>query len=192
MAVAPARAELTEQDLADLSRVEAYLNGISTLSARFLQLGPGDQEAQGHFFLRRPGRLRFEYAPPIPILIVADGFRLVFHDQELGQVSAWPVQATPLGPLVARTVDLTSSGRAQAVNRSAASLRVTLIDPDNPDRGSLVLVFQDRPLELKQWQGTDSQGLITVVSLSNLRIGLTLQPELFIFNDPEEPEEENR
>ena len=184
LAVQPARADMSEQDLDDVGRVEDYFNAIDTLSAQFVQIAPGGEIAEGDFYLRRPGRLRFEYAPPVPILIVADGFRLIFYDSELGQVSAWPIQATPLGPLVARTVELIESGHAQMVSRDPGVLRVTLLDPDRPGDGSITLIFRDQPLELRQWEVIDPQGLVTVVALTGMRINLALAPELFLFDDP--------
>ena len=184
-AALPAAAELTEQDLGHVARVEAYFNAITTLSAQFSQIAPGGEVSQGDFYLRRPGRLRFEYAPPVPLLIVADGFRLILYDHELGQVNAWPVQATPLGPLVARTVDFINTGHAQAVEAAPGILRLTLVDPDRPDDGSITLVFRDDPLELRQWEVTDPQGLVTVVILTGMRINPILAPQLFVFNDPE-------
>ena len=188
-AALPAQAELSEQDLVNVARVEAYFNAITTLSAQFSQIAPDGQVAEGDFYLRRPGRLRFEYAPPVPLLIVADGFRLVLYDYELGQVNAWPVAATPLGPLVARTVDFINSGHAQAVETEPGILRLTLVDPDRPDDGSITLVFRDDPLELRYWEVTDPQGLVTVVVLTGMRIDPDLEPELFVFKDPVAGEE---
>jgi len=188
-AALPAQAELSEQDLANIARVEAYFNAITTLSAQFSQIAPDGQVAEGDFYLRRPGRLRFEYAPPVPLLIVADGFRLILYDYELGQVNAWPVAATPLGPLVARTVDFINSGHAQAVETEPGILRLTLVDPDRPDDGSITLVFRDDPLELRYWEVTDPQGLVTVVVLTGMRIDPDLEPELFVFKDPVAGEE---
>ena len=185
----PAQAELSEQDLANVARVEAYFNAITTLSAQFSQIAPNGQVAQGDFYLRRPGRLRFEYAPPVPLLIVADGFRLILYDHELGQVNAWPVAATPLGPLVAGTVDFINSGHAFAVETEPGILRLTLVDPDRPDDGSIALVFRDDPLELRHWEVTDPQGLVTVVVLTGMRIDPDLEPELFVFTDPLAEEE---
>jgi len=189
-AALPAAAELTEQDQAHVARIEAYFNAFTTLSAQFSQIAPGGAVSTGDFYLRRPGRLRFEYAPPVPLLIVADGFRLILYDHELGQVNAWPVQATPLGPLVARTVDFINTGHAQAVEAAPGVLRLTLVDPDRPDDGSITLVFRDDPLELRQWEVTDAQGLVTVVILTGLRLNPILAPELFVFDDPEGPEAE--
>ena len=188
-AALPAQAELSEQDLANSARVEAYFNAITTLSAQFSQIAPDGQVAEGDFYLRRPGRLRFEYAPPVPLLIVADGFRLVLYDYELGQVNAWPVAATPLGPLVARTVDFINSGHAQAVETEPGILRLTLVDPDRPDDGWITLVFRDDPLELRHWEVTDPQGWVTVVVLTGMRIDPDLEPELFVFKDPVAGEE---
>ncbi len=180
---APARAELAAPDKADVARAEQYLNGITTMKARFIQIGPKGEIAEGLFYLARPGKLRFEYDPPAPALVVADGIRLVFYDRELDQVTAWPVGATPLAPLLARTVDFTANGFAQSVARDPGVLRVTLIDPGRPREGSLTLVFQDKPLELRQWVVLDAQGLNTVVALSDTQINPPLEAGLFVFSD---------
>jgi outer membrane lipoprotein-sorting protein len=89
-----------------------------------------------------------------------------------------------LGPLVARTVELIESGHAQMVSRDPGVLRVTLLDPDRPGDGSITLIFRDQPLELRQWKVIDSQGLVTLVALTGMRINLSLAPELFLFDDP--------
>lgn len=181
----PARAELSQQDLADVARVEEYLNGFTTAKARFVQIGPRGEIAEGNFYLSRPNRLRFEYDPPLPILIVGDGLRLIYYDKELDHENAWPIGATPLAPLLGRTVTLGKLVRA--VERDRGVLRVTLVDPDRADEGSLTLVFTDGPLELRQWTVVDAQMLSTVIALSNLTPNPPqLDPDLFFL--PERPE----
>ena len=179
----PARAALTAADQADVGRAEQYLNAITTLQAKFLQIGPRGEIAEGVFYLARPGKLRFQYNPPAPALIVADGIRLVFYDRDLDQVTAWPVGSTPLAPLLARSINFTAEGNAQTVTRDPGVLRVTLIDPPRPREGALTLVFQDRPLELRQWVVLDAQGLNTVVALTDLQINPVLDAGLFVFSD---------
>ena len=181
---APAAAPLSEQDLADVARVEAYLNSIQTLKARFLQVGPDGGLSEGNFYLRRPGRLRFEYDPPIPVLMVADGTWVVFYDSEIEQVTRVPLNSTPLAVLVRDQIRLQGSVTVTRVERATGTLRLTLLDSDAPDQGSITLVFSDRPLALRQWLVRDPQGLETTIAMSKAQYNLILDPALFVFFEP--------
>ena len=181
---APAAAPLSEQDLADVARVEAYLNSIQTLKARFLQVGPDGGLSEGNFYLRRPGRLRFEYDPPIPVLMVADGTWVVFYDSEIEQVTRVPLNSTPLAVLVRDPIRLQGSVTVTRVERATGTLRLTLLDSDEPDEGSITLVFSDRPLALRQWLVRDPQGLETTIAMSKAQYNLILDPALFVFFEP--------
>ncbi len=181
---APAAAPLSEQDLADVARVEAYLNSIQTLKARFLQVGPDGGLSEGNFYLRRPGRLRFEYDPPIPVLMVADGTWVVFYDSEIEQVTRVPLNSTPLAVLVRDPIRLQGSVTVTRVERATGTLRLTLLDSDEPDEGSITLVFSDRPLALRQWLVRDPQGLETTIAMSKVQYNLILDPALFVFFEP--------
>ncbi|MDP6707969.1 MAG: outer membrane lipoprotein carrier protein LolA, partial [Alphaproteobacteria bacterium] len=97
----PAAKPLSQQDKADIALVTEYLNQVKSLEAEFIQAGPNGEFAKGRLFMQRPNRLRFEYDPPSPLLLVADGLWLILHDRELDQVDRWPVKDTPLGVLVA-------------------------------------------------------------------------------------------
>lgn len=179
---APAGAQqLSQDDLAAVVRVEAYFNQITTLKARFTQVGSRGEIAEGWFYLNRPNRLRFEYDAPVPVMVVADGFRLIYYDKQLDQENAWPVAGTPLGPILASTVALQKMVRR--VEREPGSLRLTLVDPGRADEGSITLVFTDQPLELRQWTVIDAAGLSTVVSLANAEINMRVDPDLFFLPD---------
>ena len=178
----PATAQqLSPQDLADVARVEAYFNQFTTLKARFTQIGARGEIAEGAFYLSRPNRLRFEYDPPVKVMVVADGLRLIYYDRELDQENAWPVGQTPLGPIIGRTVLLQKMVRR--VEREPGSLRLTLVDPERPGDGSFTLVFTDQPLELRQWTVVDAAGLTTIVALANIELNPQLDPDLFFLPD---------
>jgi outer membrane lipoprotein-sorting protein len=170
-------------DAADVARVEAWIEGVETLAARFVQVAPDGAITEGAFYLRRPGRLRFDYDPPTPLLIVADGFRISLYDEELDQANSWLIAATPLAPLLRRDLDL-AGDFVSVVLRHPGLLRVTLIDRDKPDDGSLTLVFQESPFELQQWVVIDAAGQTTVVGLTELAVDIPLDPRLFRFDDP--------
>jgi len=184
MSVAAAAAEPAPDDGVELGRIKDYLNSFTTLRARFDQVAPDGALAEGAFYLRRPDRLRFEYAPPTPILVVADRVWLIFHDTELGQVDRLPLYSTPLGFLVRDEIEFGEEIIVTAVQRLPGELRLTLRDEEKTDEGSITLVFEDTPLRLWQWRVTDAQGLTTRITLRDVEVDVTLDPTLFVFDDP--------
>ncbi|MEM7505854.1 MAG: outer membrane lipoprotein carrier protein LolA [Pseudomonadota bacterium] len=168
---------------ADLLRISNYLNGIGTLEGNFVQVGPDGDLSEGLFYMRRPGRMRFEYAPPNRALIIADGVWVGVCDPQIQTVDRFPLSETPLDLLLRDRVDLRSDDAVQSIERSAGQLRVKAIDPDAPDQGSITMVFADSPLELRQWIVVDNQGLTTTVALSETRANVKLGGELFYIGD---------
>ncbi|MFQ5618792.1 MAG: outer membrane lipoprotein carrier protein LolA [Rhodospirillales bacterium] len=188
-AAPPRAATLSAAELADVGRIEAYLNRIRTLKARFLQVSSTGDLSEGTLFISRPGRLRIEYDPPVPILIVAARGVLTYFDKELEQVSEIDLASTPAGILVQETISFFSGDfMLTRFERQADAARLTLVRTEDPLEGSLTLVFSDRPLTLRKWVVTDAQGEATTVSLLKTRFGLPLNPELFTFEAPEPPE----
>ncbi len=174
----------TPHDAADLARIEAYLNGIHTLQAHFLQVAPDGAMSQGTAWLERPGRMRFQYDPPAPFLLVAAHGNLVFEDRSIDQVSNVPLSLTPLGILLADHVSLSGDVRVAGFQRLPGQLQVTLVRSASPQDGSLTLVFTDNPLALRQWTVLDAQRRETRVTLYNVEQGVNLDPKLFEFIDP--------
>ncbi len=179
-------ATLDRDESRALAAAERYLNAIASLKADFLQVAPEGDLAEGVIYLRRPGRLRVEYAPPVPVLIVGDGFLLHYHDMELGQVNEWPIFDTPLGVLTSEEVRFNDDLVVTALLRRAGHLEITVAQGGDPGAGSLTLIFETDPLVLRQWRVTDAQGLVTTVSLLGLETNIALRPALFVFDDPRE------
>jgi len=177
-------AELSVQDQDDIARIETYLNGVRTLAADFIQIAPDGAISRGRFYLKRPGRLRFEYEPPASVLVVADGTYVNYFDVELGQLSQIGVYSTPLGVVVAEQVKLEGRIAVTSVERGAAVVSLTTVDTEEPGRGTLTLIFSDRPLELRKWQIIDPQGLLTTIALDEVSTNQDLDPELFVFRQP--------
>ena len=183
-AAAPPDGRLSAADHVDITRIETYFNGIETMQARFLQATSTGAYSEGTFSLWRPGRMRIEYDPPVPILIVADGRSLVYHDTKLMQVSYLGIDDGPAGLLLAERVSLSDTVTVTRFERGARAVRVTVVEKDAPLAGSLTLIFEDRPLVFRKWIIADAQGVETTVSLLGPRFGIPLDPELFRFVDP--------
>ncbi|MDA0239646.1 MAG: outer-membrane lipoprotein carrier protein LolA [Proteobacteria bacterium] len=178
--------KLTEPQQQMLKRVEDHLSGIKTMEARFVQVSSSGSFAEGRLYLSRPGKLRFEYLPPTPILIVSSGLVVTYYDRELEQVTQILLKATPLEFLVRENLKLSGDVTVTKFERRRGILRITVQETDSPEEGSITLAFSEAPLALRQWQVQDAQGVVTTVTLSNTRVGMTLDPKLFQFEEPKE------
>jgi outer membrane lipoprotein-sorting protein len=182
--VAQPRFQLTPQDQADLTRIEAYLDSMRSLKARFLQVAPNGSIAQGTAWLERPGRMRFQYDPPSPLLLVAGHGLVVFNDKSLNQTSNIPISRTPLGILLADHVHLSGDVTVTGMQHLPGQIQVSLVRTASPGDGTLTLVFADNPLALKQWTVLDAQRQETRVTLFDVQTGGSFDPKLFEFIDP--------
>ena len=176
-------APLKPQDVTDLAKVSAYLNAISSLQASFVQVGPNGELDQGVIYARKPGRLRFEYAPPSPYLIVSDGVTIAVANSKLRTVDRYPLVDNPLNLILREGVDLSRDSRITAVERQPGMLRITATEKSGPMKGQVTLIFGHPATELRQWIITDAQGLQTMIALKNMKTNVELRPELFIQGD---------
>jgi outer membrane lipoprotein-sorting protein len=182
-AAPPVGVVLTPQDTADLQRIAAYLSSIRTMYARFQQASAGGGAATGQLWMARPGRMRFEYDPPSPILLLADMFYVYFVDKQLSEMSKVGLKSTPAWLLLRDPVTF-SDLVVTRFDRGANTLRVTVVEKAEPDSGSLTMVFSDQPLAFRQWTIVDQQRKATTVSLSVAQFGMALDPKLFVYQDP--------
>lgn len=183
-ALAQPALRLSPQDQADIERIEAYLNSIHTLRARFLQVAPDGRLSQGTAWLARPGHLRFQYDPPSTILLVTSYGQLVFEDRSINQVTQIPLSRTPLGILLANQVRLSGAVTVTGIQRLPGQLEVSMVRTATPGEGSLTLIFSENPLALRQWTLVDAQRRATHVTLSDVETGIRLNLGLFEFVDP--------
>lgn len=169
----------------ELPAVEAYLNSVGSLKARFLQLSDNGAQAQGTAWIVRPGRMRFEYDPPDPMLMVANAGQFFYFDRELRQPSVVPVGSTPLGLLLRENMRFDSGEvTVSGVEHSQGLIRISMYRAGRQAEGTLTLVFADDPVELRQWLVRDSQGRETRVTLSNIERDGRFPSLLFEFNNP--------
>lgn len=172
-----------QEDARDLARISNYLNATDTLQGTFVQVDPNAVVTDGRFYMRRPGRLRFEYSPPNPTLVIADGFWVAVVDARDGKADRYPLSETPLNLLLKANVDLRREGSVRRVERSNDQIAVTAVDPDGKTQGEITMVFSSNPLELRQWIVTDAQGAVTTVALGEMRTNVPIPASQFIIED---------
>ncbi len=176
-------ATLSAEDQAAAARIESYLNELTTLRARFVQVSSNGGFAEGVVHLSRPGKFRFDYDPPHPALLVANGITLLYYDRQLKQATFIPLWETPLWFLIREKVEIGDSIEIVGLERGLAAIRMTLREKESGDAGTVTLVFSDRPLVLRKWEITDAQGIVTQVALIDPQFGAQVDDEVFEYGD---------
>jgi len=169
----------SDAEKADLDKVSAYLNGMKSLKANFIQLGPDGGMAQGELFLQKPGQIRFEYKPPSPVLIVATEGHLYVRNSKLSTLNSYDLSDTPLGLLLNERIDLKTNKAVIGVAEQNGAVVVRARSSSNRNDSNITLVFALPGLELRKWTVRDNQGGNTTVALQGLEPGASLDASLF-------------
>ena len=168
---------------ADLARVDAAMNSTASFSGRFAQYAADGSFAQGQVYIKRPGKLRFEYDAPNPLLIVSDGVTLTQQDKALETIDRVPLSATPLNYFLKENINLANDTEVIGLQKTFNEWRVTARDGSGEMDGAITMVFNAENLALKEWIIADSFGGETRVLLSDLRYNERINPRLFILRD---------
>ncbi|MCT8972232.1 LolA family protein [Microbaculum marinisediminis] len=167
------------EQIAAIDQVSAYLNTITTLTGDFVQTAPDGGVTQGRFFIEKPGRLRFEYAPPAQLQIVSDGLWVAVQDKKLKTTEKYPLVTTPLRMILSDNVDLMRDAKILAVFPETDLVTLSIEETTGEAPGTLTLMFDTAENKLTRWTVTDVQGLDTSVSLENTVAGEPIDPSKF-------------
>jgi outer membrane lipoprotein-sorting protein len=163
-----------------LSDLSDYINNIRTAEAAFTQISDDGAIATGTLYMRRPGRMRFEYDGDEELLVIAGGGQVAIFDGRSNSLpEQYPLRRTPLNLILARNVDLDRSDMIIAHEDDGTATRVVAQDPDDPDIGQIAMVFTADPVELRQWVITDANGFRTTVILGEMAQGVTIPSRQF-------------
>jgi len=180
----PSVARAQTVDRALVGQIETYLSGLRTLRARFVQIAQNGAQAQGIAWIFRPGRMRFDYDPPEPILLVASGGQVLMYDRELRQPTIVPASSTPLGLLLRDEIRLSGDITVTGTERAGGFLRIGLHRTGAPAEGRLGLAFEENPMLLRQWTVVDAQARETRVTLYDIDTTTRPATSMFDFNTP--------
>lgn len=169
---------------AALSQANAALNAMQRVEGRFLQIAPDGNVSQGSFYLSRPGKVRFAYDAPSPLVIVSDGVTVAIEDRDLKSVDRTPLRATPLYFVLKQNINLEADARVTKVERDGEQLLITVKDRKGQADGAITLGFIGlREPELREWRVSDGTGQTTLLSLRGVRPSAGLDPRLFILEN---------
>jgi outer membrane lipoprotein-sorting protein len=165
---------------AQAGKVSTYLSSLNTLVGNFVQVGPDGTKTKGDFYIQKPGKVRFEYDPPTPIAMIADGSSLAVRDRKLATQDIYPLSQTPLRYLLSDRIDLLKDTNVVNVTADDQYITVTIEEKSAIIGTSrLMLMMGAKDNQLKQWTVTDPQGYDTTVAVYNLDTSKKLDPGLF-------------
>jgi outer membrane lipoprotein-sorting protein len=179
----PHAAVLTDADAAALHQAEGYLSSVRALKGHFLQIAPDGGTSTGTAWLVRPGRIRFQYDPPSPLLLVANNGLVVVRDSKLDSTETIPEGQTPLGLLMRDNLAFSGDVTVTDIRRPPGLLEITLVKTSAPGDGSLTLDLDDNPMALAGWSVVDAQGRQTRIKLSDVTLGGHYDGSLFASGD---------
>lgn len=163
-----------------LDEISAYLNGFSTGQGGFTQINADGTISTGTIWIKRPGRIRFEYAPPDEAMFIAGGGQVAIFDPRSNEgPERFPLNQTPLSIILEENVDLGRRNMVTGHTSDGTTTTVTAQDPDHPEYGSIQLVFTANPVELRQWLVVDDTGTATTVILNDVATGMNIGDRQF-------------
>ena len=185
LVAAPASAQNVAQGQASTAEVERYINAIRTLKARFVQSNPNGTVVHGTLYVRRPGRMRFEYDAPSQLKVVADGSQVTMWDPTTKDFGQWPIGWTAASFLVKEPLSLTGDLQIDKTERSDGMLHLTMSQPKKPQEGRVIVRLSENPMTLRGWTIIDNRGNQVNVSLQDVQAGGQLADSLFKFDGPD-------
>jgi outer membrane lipoprotein-sorting protein len=166
-----------------IEKANAYFNNAATMVGDFVQVGADGRRSEGKLYVQRPGRLRFEYAQPASLEVIADGTKVAIRDRKLSTQDLYFIQQTPLKFLLKDKIDLAKDTKVLDVTNDPNNTTIVIEDGTTLGGTSKIrLMFDPSSYQLKQWLVTDPQGYDTLVSLYNIDFKEKPDPSLFNIN----------
>jgi outer membrane lipoprotein-sorting protein len=170
---------LNDEQMGAVQQLNDYINSFKTMRGDFTQISPKGQSIRGVLMLEKPGMIRFDYAPPSPLLIVSDGRWLTIKNKDKEKGDQVPLRSTPLRLIVADKIDLLAETEVLGVEQADGVISVALADKKDRASGHIVLTYDSKLNVLQQWVIVDGKGRRTTVQFANLEKDVKLNRKLF-------------
>jgi len=181
---APAAPALSAAERSQLLKSAAKgLATVKTARGKFEQYSPDGSYSTGQFAMSRPGKVRFDYDDPVPLVLVADGTTVAIQDADLETTDRVPLASTPLSLLLSDKLDFEKQAEVIDVRRTGDKTNITVRDKSGEMEGTLTIVLASADNALTGWRTVDASGGRTSVMLSDVETGARLNPRLFVLRD---------
>lgn len=192
--IAPAPVQSGEVATAEwpeiLNDASASLAAAKTARGDFAQTNPDGSVVTGTFALNRPGRMRFDYDEPTPVLIVSDGTTVAMEDTELETLDRVPIGSTPLGLILSTELNIDEDIEVLSILQNSERIGIRVSDASGELEGTLTMVFDKVSYDLLGWLTMDGNGQTTVVDLMDVETNVRIDPRLFRLNEDDDEEDE--
>ncbi len=176
-------AKISKSESKAVQQISKHFSGVPSMSGEFIQFGPNGEQTGGKFYLKRPGRIRFDYSKPSPITVKADGKTVGINNKKLKTWDYFPLRKTPLRLLLADKIDVNDKA-IKSVKEENDLTTVVLGDKSIFGNSKITLMFDPKSYELRQWTITDDQGKDTSVMIFNVKRNVALSQKLFRMTEP--------
>jgi outer membrane lipoprotein-sorting protein len=173
-----AHAKVSKKDAKTVARISKHFASVPTMMGEFVQFGPNGEQTGGRFFIKRPGKVRFDYTKPSPILVKADGKTVGIHNRKLKTWDFFPLSKTPLKLLLSNRIDVNDKS-IKSVTTEQDLTTVVLGNKSVFGNSKITLMFDPKSFDLRQWTITDNQGKDTSVMIFNVQRNVKLNKRLF-------------
>ncbi len=173
-----------------LSDASAALAAAKTARGNFIQTNADGSIVTGTFALNRPGRMRFEYDDPTPILIVSDGTTVAMEDRELDTVDRFPIGSTPLGIILSTQLNVEDDVEVLGIVQNDERVGIRVSDASGELEGMMTMVFDKTNYALMGWLAVDANLQTTVVDLTDIETNVSIDPRLFRLNEDDDEEDD--
>jgi len=170
---------LTPEQSEAVKEIGGYINSFREMQGEFTQVSPKGTVSKGVFYLSKPGKMRFEYAPPNPFIIVSDGTWVTIKNRAKDSADQYPLSQTPLRLVLGDNVDIADEADILGVESNGGIVTVTLEDKKKLVPGHLIISYDKDHKTLQQWIVVDGHGRRTTVSLDKVVAGVEADPKLF-------------
>jgi outer membrane lipoprotein-sorting protein len=171
-----------ETDAQIVTKVNDYFNKLTDLQGTFIQTDPDTRQKAGRFYFQRPGKIRFDYAPPSKLRIISDGRNLSIEDRDMNTSERYPLDVTPFRLLLSETVDLANDAKILGVEQGPDTVVLTVEDKNGDSSGRIRLLFNRADMTLREWIITDAQGLDTRIQVSDLEQNKKVAENFFLIS----------
>lgn len=172
-----------QADKVDLSKIENYLNNLTSLQAGFVQMASNGGTAEGKIYISKPSKLRMEYTAPEPLLIVGNGDYIIYYDKELDQVTNIDYKDIPATMILTKQIKFDNTNlKITDLYKDSGQTSITVETPKTPGVKPITLIFNNEPFSLKQWKVIDQQNIEVTISLFDVEQDVNLSENLFKFD----------
>ena len=161
-----------------IEELSNHFASVPTMTGEFIQFGPNGEQTGGQFFIQRPGKLRFEYEAPSPLMLVSNGKTIGVRNKKLKTWQYMPLRKNPLSILLADQISV-SDKSIRSVDSNEDVTRVVMGDKSIFGDSEIVLLFDPLNYDLRQWTIKDNQGKETSVMIFNVQKNVPIPSKLF-------------